>query len=726
MACQIAIRSINGVVPVGATQSNPTHLRVTGTAFGCTGGVLLTSNVTAPMASGQARPIDGNGRFVIDEPILPGVAVSCGDQVNVTVTCASDPNCADADSVPLKCCELTINEVVGFGAQKALAPTAILVSGTLRGCATDQVEVWTDPAVTTPVTQTVDQATGVFSVELPVATALPPGTLPPLCGSDHFVVHARCKGATGSAGCGDVWKRTPLPCTQCFRAQIAASVGPCSGNPPMAPVTFTAQVALPANGTGQFEWHHPDGSVTGPFPVTISSGAPQATITIPPETKSYPAGTHTVELRRVDVGECPPAQYTFTVNCAGCPQVSVSVSVGACVTAPGPLKDSRPVIYTLGFTPPLGTDTAWTTFSYGGPDANGMASSAAIPFTGAGPHSHTANLKHKPTGYTSTAAITVISAQGAVLCQPPQIAVSFATPGTNPPAVGVDPCLPCPMRVKVTEDQPMPALPAPHRRLTAEVEWASPPAPPPPPPSPVSFDWTIRLPDGREAKILNGPAVITTQAGPNWTWTGPGSSGGAVDLTQPGAYSVSAHAKFASNSGLPSDPVTGVSSCVLTGSWPFTIAGSVTPPTTPPPTTPPKTPSFLCDLLLVLAITLLLVGAIVVVIGVCIGVWPVNLILILIGAALGTIGLVLFIIWAFVCAATTPCPIIWTMFCILDWIVKTAWILVIVAGIVGGLPCALAAASAWGGWGLLLSVYMTIMFRVGCPPIDCTAPRPGS
>ena len=48
----------------------------------------------------------------------------------------------------------------------------------------------------------------------------------------------------------------------------------------------------------------------------------------------------------------------------------------------------------------------------------------------------------------------------------------------------------------------------------------------------------------------------------------------------------------------------------------------------------------------------------------------------------------------------------------------------IIAGIIGGLPCFIASIVAWAAWGGLLSWYTTVMFRVGCPPIDCTKARP--
>jgi hypothetical protein len=131
------------------------------------------------------------------------------------------------------------------------------------------------------------------------------------------------------------------------------------------------------------------------------------------------------------------------------------------------------------------------------------------------------------------------------------------------------------------------------------------------------------------------------------------------------------------------------------------------PGVTPPPTTG-------CTILLIIALLLLLVlGPIAVVVGVCISVpwvW-------IVGAALGVIGLVLFIIWAIVCARFTPCSLMRTLHCIMFVMVGSVFpIILLLAAIFGGLPCGLAAAAAWGGWGAVYAWMGFIMRGVGCPP----------
>lgn len=120
-----------------------------------------------------------------------------------------------------------------------------------------------------------------------------------------------------------------------------------------------------------------------------------------------------------------------------------------------------------------------------------------------------------------------------------------------------------------------------------------------------------------------------------------------------------------------------------------------------------------CAALLIIAIVLLFIGNVLVVLGVCLNVpW-----LWIAGAIVGVVGLLLLIAWAIWCSATTPCSVMRTVHCILFWIVAVvAPILVIIASIFGGLPCGLATAASWGGWGTLYAWLGFIMRRVGCSP----------
>ncbi len=217
--------------------------------------------------------------------------------------------------------------------------------------------------------------------------------------------------------------------------------------------------------------------------------------------------------------------------------------------------------------------------------------------------------------------------------------------------------------------------------------------------APTSFAWTVT------DKSTNTTFVkTTTTATTDQTGFSP-----ALTLTPGDNYDVSVTPTFPG--------VTLPQGCNSTGMSTFQAPGGTTPP--PPPGS--SSGFSICALLLVLSIVLLLLGGIVFVIGWCIAViwvW-------IVGAAIAFVGLVLFLVWAFLCAKQTPCTLMWTMECILDWIVRTAWIIAVIAFIFGGsLPCGLAAISAWGGWAVLDNVLRTVMFRAGCPPIDCTKPRP--
>jgi hypothetical protein len=142
-----------------------------------------------------------------------------------------------------------------------------------------------------------------------------------------------------------------------------------------------------------------------------------------------------------------------------------------------------------------------------------------------------------------------------------------------------------------------------------------------------------------------------------------------------------------------------------------TAASTSVTVTTPPP--PPDGGFNFCALLLVVAVALMIVGSVLIIIGVC---WSVPW-LVIAGAIVAGIGLLLFIAWVIFCSATTPCSVMRTVHCILFWIIAVvAPIIVFLAALLGGLPCFLAAAAAWGGWGTLYAWLGFVMRRVGCPP----------
>lgn len=228
-----------------------------------------------------------------------------------------------------------------------------------------------------------------------------------------------------------------------------------------------------------------------------------------------------------------------------------------------------------------------------------------------------------------------------------------------------------------------------------------------------SFSATVTWPGGCPNVAANSFAWTVTDTTKNATFTKTTTTAmtdqtgftPALTITPGDSYTVSVTPAFA-GTALP----------------PGCNPGASTTTKAPPTTTPPSSSnsSLGCAILLVIAIVLLLLGGIVVAIGICIAVvwvW-------IVGIGIGAVGAILFAIWAFFCASVTPCSLMLTMECILDWIVKLGWIIAIIATIVGGLPCGIASIAVWGGWAVLDSILRTIMFRVGCPPIDCTKPHP--
>ncbi len=120
-----------------------------------------------------------------------------------------------------------------------------------------------------------------------------------------------------------------------------------------------------------------------------------------------------------------------------------------------------------------------------------------------------------------------------------------------------------------------------------------------------------------------------------------------------------------------------------------------------------------CAILLVIALALMAIGTVLAVIGACAS----NPYVGVAGGIVVAVGLVLFIIWALACASQTPCPLMRVVHCVIFVFVGVVLpILVLLLGLFGGLPCALAGAVGWGYWGAMLAWLGFIMRRVGCAP----------
>ena len=221
MACSVQIWGVNGLVPSG--QSNPTQLRVTGRTQACLSGhVVITSSIT----NSTTIALTGAGDFVATIPIVG--TVQCGAAVNVRVECDGTPTCFDQkQNISLDCCEVTITSVTATVTLGALDPTAIVVSGTLFGCISNQVVVSSLVTATSAPTS-VDPVTGGFAVTLPLTTAIK-------CDA-KITVTAEGFWATPPApptpACATTWSDR-VDCPGCARAQVSYTATPCTGGPPI-------------------------------------------------------------------------------------------------------------------------------------------------------------------------------------------------------------------------------------------------------------------------------------------------------------------------------------------------------------------------------------------------------------------------------------------------------------------------------------------------------------
>lgn len=469
----------------------------------------------------------------------------------------------------------SLSRIIGTVPIGALQPTEIQVIGALA-CPPGTGGVLVELRVTAPpggptTTFTATTSTGGAAGPVESVIFLVPAWAVAVCGQKiEFEVRGKCGGQWTA------WQRLTgeIDCLTCPRISLQASYGACSGTPPQQTVTLTAIVMLPPGTTTNFTWDFGDGSSAPAGAVTNSTSNPNTSFTL---TTSHDfdatSGPYLACLKPPVTSECPKVCATITPDCVtvGCPAVIGSATVGACSPS-----GSRPVTYALTLTPaaPQGS-TVQVSWAYGGANAAGQTSGSQTVNTATGPVSsitHTTDLTHRPGGYVTTATVVVLI--NGQLCP---VASSTATIAVNPA-----PCLPCPdparpITVTITTPTsanwcaPVQGLAA---TLAAQVNWLQPA--PAAPPSPVRYDWTVTLPDGRVATPTSTGPTVSTSAG----WSGPGSVNGAIDMNAAGPYAVGVAAVFSPNAGLPTD-ASGAISCQLLGTG--TIALAACPSTTPCP-----------------------------------------------------------------------------------------------------------------------------------------------
>ena len=381
---------------------------------------------------------------------------------------------------------------------------------------------------------------------------------------------------TVSGNCNGQW--TPpqtlngvIDCLGCPRiSDLRAMLGPCQGAPLRQTVNFFATVAVHPNSNAMFTFDFGDGSSSQVNVANPTSNWNNLQPIMASHDYDASAGPFLACLK--PPGECPKVCVPVKLDCnsTGCPtSVTGMATVGNC-NADG----SRTVTYTLTVSPPAPQNSSVEiVWAFGGANTSMQTSATQIVNTSAGPASmitFTTDLPHRSAPYPTVATL-IIQIPGRPVCQLPAVNIS------------VDPasCLPCPdpmQPVIVTINVPnsagwcAPVAMGLAAQLCAQVNWPQPV--PANPPAPVRFDWTVKLPDGREATQSSSGPCVSTASG----WSGPGSSGGALDLTSAGTYSASAAAVFGANSGLPTDS-SGAVTCSLNGPGSFVLAAcpSMTP-----------------------------------------------------------------------------------------------------------------------------------------------------
>jgi hypothetical protein len=381
----VTITSANLIVLPGQTQ--PSKLRVTGQAQQCVGNqVVVTSSITA--GSGPVT-VNLDGRFRVELPITATPVPSCGATVSVRAECATDANCFDQRiNAPLACCEVPTLYFQAVRPVTSLTPTHLLVQGVLCGCPTDQVVI-ASPVTATTAPIAVDLYTGEFSAQIPLTSVVQ-------CG-DKIGVTASCATPGGCSGHVEM----ALDCPGCYAAQVTVTGAPCTGTPPVQPVTLAAEVSIPAGSTHVFFWEFGDGSVGPHF--TINNSAGNAASHYPhTETHDYvPGTTYTAWLRIVPPpSECLEVSVQVVATCGtpGCPTITPPMAtVGPCV------NNMRTVTFTSSVTAgPAGAIVYWD-FGGGAFSAPSIvtanATLALSPTHDYAPGSYTATLKTlQPTG----------------------------------------------------------------------------------------------------------------------------------------------------------------------------------------------------------------------------------------------------------------------------------------------------------------------------------------
>jgi len=465
----------------------------------------------------------------------------------------------------------SVTNIIGVVPLGSLQPSQIQIAG-LISCPTGsgggidvELRVAAPPGAPTTVFSATSSTGGPGGPLGSVLFVLPAWTAA-VCGAKIiFEVRDNCGGSWSA------WDRFEgeIDCLGCPRISLQPPVyGACTGTPPnqLQTVTLTATVMLPPGASVVFTWEFGDTQTATAGTLTNSTANWNNPQTLTISHQYDPSmGPYTACLTPSASSECPRVCVQVQPDCVpvACPaMITGMASIGTCAA-----NGSRPVTYTLTPSPAVPANSMVSvSWAYGGPNVAGQTTFVQMVNTTGGPVSsitHTTDLMHRPGGYATTATVVVQLPNG-------QLCTIIAVP------IPVDPgaCLPCPdpmdpVTVKITTPTSAtwcaPVAAGLAASLSAQVNWAQPA--PTTPPSPVRYDWTVTLPDGRVATQTTLGPTVDTSAG----WSGPGSVNGAIDLNGQGTYAVGVAPVFAPTSGLPTDS-SGAIACQLVGSASFSLA----------------------------------------------------------------------------------------------------------------------------------------------------------
>ena len=728
MACTVTITSVNGIVQPG--QSDPSTIRVTGTAMQCVSGtVTVTTSVTSPSG---AVPIDVNGHWWVDLPVTATV-LHCGDPVQVRAECTGQPNCFDQSTKALNCCEIPTLFFRGVTPPGSLKPSQLLVQGVIRGCAGDQVVI--SSSVTAPSGPIpADPATGAFTAMLPITNAAQ-------C-DDEITVTVAC---ASTAGCRTTVKGR-LECAGCYRAAVTVTKAPCNGTPPRQPVTLDANIAIAAGASITFYWDYGDGT-TGPQFTINNAGGTAATPHAHLETHDYSPGTYVATLKVLGPPfECAEVTIAVTAQCGGgtdCPPVLTNPPQVSAQCING----KRAVTLSAQVTAPAGQIVvAYWDFGDGtvGPPGPPVSAGSTGPVQGQhdyAPGTYPAKLKIVlPTGCPDVPVQVVVQP-----CAPPpctltilnintQVGPCNPTTGTrtvtatavlantnpadlyywtwdaNPAQVG----LPAAQGTTQSHDYPAPGsgqtpytvnltvvrnancVHALSRQATVDGCGA---------PCPQVTDITVTPGNcgaGATTRPVNLNAQVSGGSANSYEWDfGDGSP----------LFTTNSPAAPVHDYAAPSSPTVRVTARTA-GCPDSVLTKSVSVAACPPPSTNGGGPST-CDVLLWVALGCMFVGGLLAIIGcVLYHFYPyAGLVVGIIGGVLLTIGLILFLIWWIVCRFLTACPVILAA---IDVVTVLIFVFGIIAAIVAIIAiivrvpsmwgCVGQALITWGGWGVILAL----------------------